>query len=98
MPEKPIILAVHVTPRSGRDEVIGVRVGARGIAEVCVRVTSPPDKGKATKAVCKTVADALAVPKGDVSLASGAAARRKLLAIKADRERIDAWVARLPRF
>lgn len=98
MPEKPVILAVHVTPRSGRDEVIGVRADAAGADEVCVRVTAPPEKGKANKAVCRTVADALAVPKKAVSLAGGATARRKLLAVEADTGRIDAWVAGLPRF
>ena len=56
---KPAIIAVHVTPRSGRDEVSGVRADAAGADEVCVRVTAPPDGGKANKAVCKLVAEAL---------------------------------------
>lgn len=92
MPEKPTAIAVHVTPRSGRDEVTGVRAD-----EVCVRVTAPPDGGKANKAVCKLVAEALGVPKSRVEVASGHTARRKRLAVDAPAERVDAWVASLPR-
>ncbi len=35
-------LAVHVTPKSGRDEVVGWRG-----SELAVRVTAPPEGGKA---------------------------------------------------
>ena len=83
---KPAIIAVHVTPRSGRDEVSGVRADAAGADEVCVRVTAPPDGGKANKAVCKLVAEA-----------SGHTARRKRLSVEADQAQVDAWLASLPR-
>jgi uncharacterized protein YggU (UPF0235/DUF167 family) len=46
-------LAVHVTPRSGRDEVSGWRG-----AELSVRVTVAPEGGKANVAVCILVAKA----------------------------------------
>ena len=96
MYEKPIVIAVHVTPRSGRDEVSGVRADTTGAREVCVRVTAPPDGGKAKKAVCKLVADALSVPKSRVEVASGHTARRKRLAVEADAASIEAWIAGLP--
>ncbi|WP_346686180.1 DUF167 domain-containing protein [Enteroscipio rubneri] len=96
MSEKPIVIAVHVTPRSGRDEVSGVRADTTGAREVCVRVTAPPDGGKANKAVCKLVADALSVPKSRVEVASGHTARRKRLAVEADAASIEAWIAGLP--
>ena len=82
---KPAIIAVHVTPRSGRDEVSGVRV------------TAPPDGGKANKAVCKLVAEALGVPKSRVDVASGHTARRKRLSVEADQAQVDAWLTSLPR-
>ncbi|MEF9877502.1 MAG: DUF167 domain-containing protein [Gordonibacter sp.] len=95
--DKPTIIAVHVTPRSGRDEVMGVRADAAGACEVCVRVTAPPDGGKANKAVCKTVAAALGVPKGAVSVVGGQTARHKRLAVRADEVRVSVWQAALPR-
>ena len=94
---KPAIIAVHVTPRSGRDEVSGVRVDAAGADEVCVRVTAPRDGGKANKAVCKLVAEALGVPKSRVDVASGHTARRMRLSVEADQAQVDAWLASLPR-
>ena len=46
-----------------------------------VRVTAPPDEGKANAAVCKVVANALGVPKSAVSVVRGHAARVKTLEI-----------------
>ena len=86
---KPAIIAVHVTPRSGRDEVSGVRADAAGADEVCVRVTAPPDGGKAN--------EALGVPKSRVDVASGHTARRKRLSVEADQAQVDAWLTSLPR-
>lgn len=71
-----IRLAVHVTPKSGRDEVTGWRGG-----ELQVRVTAPPEGGKANAAVCDTVASALGVPKRAVRVARGQASRHKSLEI-----------------
>lgn len=67
-------LAVHVTPKAGRDEVVGWRGG-----ELQVRVTVAPEGGKANAAVCAVVAAALGVPKSSVSVVRGATARHKAL-------------------
>ncbi|MDR3685685.1 MAG: DUF167 domain-containing protein [Coriobacteriia bacterium] len=69
-------LAVHVTPRAGRDEVVGWRG-----SELSVRVTSAPEGGKANAAVVKVIASAMAVPKTSVSVVRGEAARHKVLDI-----------------
>ena len=69
-------LAVHVTPRSGRDEVSGWRG-----AELSVRVTVPPEGGKANAAVCIVVAKVLGVPKSTVRVVRGETARHKILRI-----------------
>ena len=87
---------VRVTPRSGRDEVMGRKIFDDGIEAVCVRVTAPPDGGKANKAVCQAVAASLGVPKSAVEVASGATARRKQLAVDAPQEQIEAWFQSLP--
>lgn len=47
-----------------------------------MRVTAPPDEGKANAAVCKVVADALGVPKTAVSVVRGHAARTKTLEVR----------------
>jgi uncharacterized protein (TIGR00251 family) len=69
-------LAVHVTPRSGRDEVVGWRG-----AELSVRVTVAPEGGKANSAVCVLIAKALHVPKTSIRVLRGDTARHKLLRI-----------------
>lgn len=67
---------MHVTPRSGRDEIVGWRGG-----ELQVRVTTAPEDGKANAAVCKVVAGAVGVPKTAVSVMRGATARHKVLEV-----------------
>jgi uncharacterized protein len=67
-------LAVHVTPRSGRDEVAGWRG-----SELSVRVTTAPEGGKANAAVCKVIASALGVPKTSVHVVRGETSRHKVL-------------------
>ncbi len=91
------IISVHVTPRSGRDEVSGVRVGAGDLDEVCVRVTAPPEGGKANKAVCKAIASSLGIPKTAVSVEGGQSSRRKRVSVGAGKEAVDAWMTGLPR-
>jgi uncharacterized protein (TIGR00251 family) len=73
-------LAIHVTPRSGRDEIAGWRG-----AELCVRVTVAPEGGKANAAACVVVAKALGVPKSSVRVVRGDSARHKILRI----DRVD---------
>ncbi|MDO8880691.1 MAG: DUF167 domain-containing protein [Coriobacteriia bacterium] len=69
-------IAVHVTPKSARDEVAGWRGG-----ELSVRVTAPPEGGKANAAACRVIAAALGVPKGAVRVVRGEASRHKQVAI-----------------
>ena len=94
-----ISLAVRVTPRSGRDEVMGRKTLEDTTEVVCVRVTAPPDGGKANKAVCKVIASSLGCPKTAVQVLSGHTARRKQLAISAQAVSSDAlslWFQQLP--
>jgi hypothetical protein len=69
-------LAVHVTPRAGRDEVVGWRGD-----ELQVRVRVPAEGGKANAAVCELIATALGVPKRSVRVARGTISRHKALEI-----------------
>ncbi len=72
------MLAVRVTPKAAANaiEVKGGRVR--------VRVTAPPDKGKANKAVVALVAAALGAPKSAVEIVRGETGREKLLRITSD--------------
>ena len=94
-----ISFAVRVTPRSGRDEVIGRKTLEDATEVVCVRVTAPPDGGKANKAVCKLIASSLGCPKTAVQVLSGHTARRKQLGVDANvlSERVyQDWLKELP--
>lgn len=69
-------IAIHVTPKSNRNEIAGWRGG-----ELSVRVTSPPEGGKANAAVCKVVAKALGVPKSAVHVVRGDVSRHKQIEV-----------------
>lgn len=88
-------LALHVTPRSGRDAVLGIKKTEAG-DEVHVRVTAPPDGGKANKAVCKVIAGSLRVPKSGVEVVRGGTSRHKLVEVDTSQDVVDAWKATLP--
>lgn len=97
MPDAPVTCAVHVTPKSGKDQVVGVSVADDGTCEVRVRVTAPPDNGKANKAVCKLMAGVLGIPKGAVSIKRGETSHHKMLELRMDRAAYDAWYGALPK-
>ncbi len=70
-------LEVEVTPRARRAGVVGRRGDV-----LKVRVAAPPEGGRANEELIKIVADFLGVPRASVTVAKGAAARRKLLDIE----------------
>ena len=57
-----VLLAVRVTAKSSRDEVTGLHAGAGGAVSLAVKVTAPPDKGKANQSVIAVLAEAAACP------------------------------------
>ncbi|MEI2701748.1 MAG: DUF167 domain-containing protein [Baekduia sp.] len=71
---------VRVTPRSGRNEISGVRDD--GV--LLVRVTAPPEDGKANDAVRRVIAKAAGVAPSRVEVTRGHSAREKTVAIDAD--------------
>ena len=66
-----------------------------------LRVTAPPEAGKANAAVLKLLAKAWGLPKGDLEIVSGAAERTKTLLIHGDPaalgSRLEAWRRELER-
>lgn len=89
-------LALHVTPRSGRDCVSGIKHEDLNGTEVHVRVTAPPDGGKANKAVIKLLAKQLHVPKSACELVRGETSRHKLVSVPLSEDELKAWTDGLP--
>ena len=79
-------LRVRVIPRAARNEVAGERGGV-----LLVRVTAPPEGGKANAATCKVIARALGIAPSRVTVARGAGSRQKSLRVEGvDQRRLKA--------
>ncbi|WP_414694989.1 DUF167 family protein [Phenylobacterium sp.] len=74
-------LAVQVTPRAGRDEILGWARDPAGRPVLKVRVAAAAVDGGANAALTALVAKALGRPKSAARLVSGQAARFKRLEI-----------------
>lgn len=89
-------VALRVTPRAGRDRIDGLITDGDGRAALKLSVTAAPEDGKANMAVLKLLAKAWDVPRTALSVASGAAARRKIVHVAGDgpalARRINAWL------
>jgi len=72
-----LFLPVRVQPKASAEGVVGEHGGA-----LKVKVTEPPEKGKANKALKKLLADKLGIPPSSVELVRGETSRDKLFAIK----------------
>ena len=67
---------IKVTPRAGKNEVLKISDG-----EYKVKVTAPPEKGKANEEVIKLLADYFNVSKSSISIIGGKSTRVKLIEI-----------------
>jgi uncharacterized protein len=79
-----VTLAVRLTPKGGRDAISGIERLADGRAVLKARVTAPPSEGEANTALVRLIAKGVGVPPRDVTVAAGATARVKRLAIAGD--------------
>lgn len=77
------VLPVRVTPKGGRNAVLGYEVGD---AWVRVKVAAPPVDGAANEAVCRLVAEVLDIAPSRVLIGGGESSRvkRLLLEIEVD--------------
>lgn len=71
-------LEIHVRPNASAPSVGGEFDGA-----LIVRVTEPPDSGRATEAALRAVAAAIDAPRRSVTLLRGRTSRRKLVEVEA---------------
>lgn len=72
--ESGVEIDVKVAPKSSKESIGPVRDD-----RLVVKVSAPPDQGKANKAVCKLVAARLGVAKSNVTVVSGETSRSKRL-------------------
>jgi uncharacterized protein (TIGR00251 family) len=79
------MLPVRLTPKSARDEIIGIEDFA-GEAVLKARVRALPEDGRANAAVARLVARWLKVPQSSVSVAQGGKSRTKQILIAGDAE------------
>ncbi len=86
---------VRVSLSAATDEIAGFWNGADGEARLAVKVTAPPDKGKANAAVIKLIATHIGLPKSSLSIMAGKTSRLKTIAVSGDHETIIAGIKSL---
>lgn len=90
---------LRLQPGASRAGVDGIAVLDDGATVLKVRVTEPPEGGRANAALVKLLAKAWKLPKSAVSLVAGHTDRRKTLAVAGDpavlRRDLDRWLAEL---
>lgn len=72
-------LSVRVTPKGGRSQVLGFQAGD---TEVRLKVSAPPEDGKANSAVIQLLADILKLAKRDIEIAHGEQSRHKQVKVR----------------
>lgn len=75
--EGGVTIAVHVIPRSSRNEIAGVQGDA-----VKIKLTAPPVEGAANAALIAFLAGRLGVRKSAVSIVRGQASRAKTVRVE----------------
>lgn len=88
-------LLVRASPGAKADAIAGRWTGAEGEARLAVKVSAPPDKGKANAAIIKLLAKALGLPKSAFLIASGETSRLKTIDIKAEKKALAAALRNL---
>ena len=74
---KGAALAIRVTPRSRRNEIVEVQSDGT----IRVRLTAPPVEGEANKALVKFLAEVLEVPPSNIEIIAGASGHDKLVSV-----------------
>lgn len=74
-------LAVHLVPKAKAGRILGLRAAAGGGGALRIAVAAAPENGAANAALLRLLADALRLPRRDLTLLHGATDRRKLVHI-----------------
>ena len=90
---KAILINIKAIPGAKRNEISGV-LGEGEQARLKIRISAPPEDGKANKAICKLIAKAMGVKPREVSVVVGPANPEKTLRIESvDAERLFVLVS-----
>ena len=73
-------IAVRLTPRASRDEIVGFDEEGEEAA-LRVRVTAPPVESRANVALTRLLAKRLGVARGAVRVVAGQRSRQKVVAV-----------------
>ena len=88
-------ISVRLQPKASRDEIVGVEAGDGRAPHLKVRVTAPPESGKANAALERLLAKTWRVAPTTVQVIGGATSRNKSVLIQGDgtalREKILDW-------
>jgi uncharacterized protein (TIGR00251 family) len=74
--------AVRLTPKGGRDAILGWEDGPDGKRYLKVRVSAPPEGGKANAALTRLLAKLMGVAPSKVRIVSGAHSRMKMVEVE----------------
>ncbi len=77
LPDSTTRLSVRVQPGASKNEVIGFQADV-----LRVRVTAPPQEGRANKALVELLSDWLGVPKRSVTIIRGETSRDKVVEVR----------------
>ena len=88
----------HKKASDGNDSHLGRKSDPeirKRLREVHLRVTAPPEGGKANKSVIKLLSKELGVPKTDIQVKRGDTSHHKMLELDCEQSLVDAWVESL---
>ncbi len=71
-----VIFHIHVIPRSGKSNIVGVQDDA-----LKIKITAPPVEGQANAECIRFLADILGVRKNQVTITSGQKSKKKTVAV-----------------
>lgn len=94
-------MALRLQPGASRARIDGPAELDDGGVVLKLKVSEPPEGGRANAAMIRLLAKAWKLPKSDLSLIAGQAGRRKTLLVAGDaaalQARLDAWLTALPK-
>ena len=79
--DEGLVLSVHVTPKSSRDEILGFKKGPGGKTFLKAKVCAVPEKGKANASLCILLSKYFQLPKSSFKVISGPTSRTKSVLI-----------------
>ena len=79
--QKGNFLYIRASPKSGRNEIIGLVATANDHVSLLIKVIAIPDKGKANEAVIKTLAKTIDIAPTSFRLVSGQTSKDKVLEV-----------------